>query len=411
MSRISRHLFTQCALASLVALLVMTALIMLPRTLSLLDTWINSGVGSGVFGRLLGLALPQYMAGALPLAVLVGVLMALDRMARESELVILRASGLSLYRIGRPIAVLVGLFTLFSALLSLHAVPWTNRHFNDLKSALASSVILAIRPGVFTEEIDGLTIMAREVDRAGWGLRGILVHDRRGDGRPYIMTAAAGRIVLGGDGRASLLLHDGTQFRRTADGQHAHFGFRTLHFDLDLLPGMPSAGSPGGAAPGIMQSGPRDRSLHEATAAELDARIAARGDQAYAARVERHRRWAFPMATLIMGLLAIPLGFHHHHRAETNLGFPLGIALLLIHFGLLTMGRAFAERQLLDPAVGLWLPNLLMAAVAVALTVAVDRGWRPRLPPGVRRLHGRFAARRAEPVDPPSPEPGRPPCR
>ncbi len=358
MNRLSRYLFMECGRLTVIALLVMTVLIMLPRVLNLLDLWINSGVSVTVLLRVVLLAMPAFLVGTLPLAMVVGILMALERMGRESELIIFRASGLSLYGILRPIAVLALCFTLFAMFLNQWAVPRANHRFAGLKKALATSTLLAIRPGLFAD-FEGVILHVQALDAERRLYRGIVIRDQRDAGKPSLLAARTARVLLREDGGVSLLLRDGFRFRQLGAGQQSRFNFDAYHFDLDVIPGL--------------HRQPHEKKWTEMSTGELQAVIDAGGGPGRAARVVWHQRLAFPFATLILAMLAVPPGLRQFHRWQRSRGFVLAIATVLFHYILLSTGRILAEKGVLPPLFGLWLPNLFMAIVMIRLTITANR--------------------------------------
>ena len=87
-----------------------------------------------------------------------------------------------------------------------------------------------------------------------------------------------------------------------------------------------------------------------------------------------HRRLALPASCLVFGILGASLGLQHV-RSGRSRGITVCIAVLLLHYALLTAGRALGARGLVAPELAMWVPNLLLAALAgfafVALSLAM----------------------------------------
>ena len=359
MNRIDRYLFWQCGLSSLIALAVMTFLILFPQVLNLVDLWVNKGTEVGVLGWLILLIIPQFLAGALPMALLTGILFALGRLAQDSELVILKASGLSLYRILLPMAVLTLFFTLLAMLLNLVWVPQSYHLFSNLKSDLNATARLIIRPQTFKHLEPGLTLFAREHRQGGRLFSGIVLYDRRHPEKPMTLTARSGQVLLREGGGVSLLLRQGSQFQTGTQGEYQQLGFAMYHIDLGPL---------------LMRMiPPSEKKIKGAGLTELEW-IMASGPRAYEARLEWHRRWAISAATLILGLLAVPMGFQKPLRSGGSYGFVVAVVALLANFLFLTLGETLVQQRILDPVAGMWIPNLLMAGLTLYVLVQTNRG-------------------------------------
>ena len=362
MSRLSRYLFVECALSSITALMVLTFLIMLPQVLHLVDLWVNKGVSVGILGKMTLLSIPKFVVASLPMAMLVGILLALGRLAQDSEIVVLKACGLSLYQILRPIAILVTLFSGFSLFLNTVWTPHSFHLFSVLKNALISANTLSLKAQTFNQTIPGLIFYVHEQDPGGREMRGILIHDRRKPDQVVTLTARIGRLYTTPDGSTGLVLTDGSQHQKMRNGQYRQLVFGT--YDLDL-----------GVSLGLKPQHKKEQ-LDELSMSELKALID-NGKESklfYEARMEWHRRLAYPTATLILGLFAVPLGLQHSHRSGRSYGFVVAVVTLILHFMLLSTGEAMAQKQIVSPLSGFWLPNLLMALLTGYVMFATAQG-------------------------------------
>ncbi|MBF0428107.1 MAG: LptF/LptG family permease [Magnetococcales bacterium] len=362
MNRLSRYIFADCAQTSLMSLGTLTFLVMLPQVLLLIDLSINKGASFDVLRQLILLATPQFMVGTLPMALLSGILLTMGRMAQDNELIVIKASGVSIWQISRPIGLLIAIFTLFSLLLNWIWVPHAFYEFKILKKSLMSSTnAMQIQPRIFNQDIPGLTITIDHQDPKTGYLEGVLIHDARIPAEAVTITARRAQPHTRADKKAALFLEDGSRHWVTPSGHYRHLQFTSFDLGLDIILGL----IPQHRTEEIdelnpiklyqfLQNGPPER-LHEA-------------------RIEWHRRLAFPVATLIMGLLAIPLGLQHSHRSGRGYAFITALLVLILHFLLLASGEAMANKQLIPPLLGFWLPNLGMAGLTAYIFFLTDQG-------------------------------------
>ncbi|MBF0296580.1 MAG: LPS export ABC transporter permease LptF [Magnetococcales bacterium] len=362
MNRLSRYLFTDCAQTSLLALGTLTFLVMLPQVLLLVDLWVNKGASLQVLRKLILLAIPQFMVGALPMALLSGILLAMGRMAQDNELIVIKASGISILQLTRPIGLLVVIFTVFSLLLNWLWVPQAFYEFSVLKkSLLTSNTALAVQQKTFNRDVPGLTIYVDHQDPKSGTLEGILIHDQRNPDEVVTITAQRAHPHTGKDNKAALYLEEGSRHWVTRGGHYRHMQFATFNLELELVLGL----IPRHKKEELEEMGPWEL---------YDVIHNGPPESNLAARMEWHRRLAFPVATLIMGLLAIPLGMQHTHRAARGYGFIAALSILILHFLLLAAGEALAGRKILSPLAGFWLPNLFMAILTVDVFLLTLRG-------------------------------------
>lgn len=359
MNRISRYLFLECASASLVALVVLSFMVMLPHVLRLVDLWVNRGVSVAVLGTMISLSIPKILVTVIPMALLVGTLLTMGRMAQESELIILKACGISLWQMMRPIALLAALYTAFALMLSMVWLPHAFHQYAILKKALVSATTLALKPQTFNHTIPGLTIYVDEQDVHNRLLKGLLIHDQRKPDATITLTARRGQIEPMPGGETLLFLQDGIRHQTTAKNQYRALVFETYQMDLGI----------------VLELKTQDikERLDELSLDELSLVMQEGSDKSYDARMEWHRRFAFPVATFILGLFAVPLGLQQSNRSGRSYGLVVAIVTLILHFTLLSLGESMARKHLLGPINGFWLPNLLMALLATYLAYSTHR--------------------------------------
>ncbi|MBF0382016.1 MAG: LPS export ABC transporter permease LptF [Magnetococcales bacterium] len=361
MNRLSRYLFTECAIALSSALLILTILIMLPRTLNLVDLWVNKGVSIGVLGQMILLLIPQFVVSALPMAALTGILLALGRLSQDSEMVVMKASGVSLYQMLRPIALLASICALAALLLETVWVPNSFHNFHKLRGALISSITLNLKPQTFSHVVDGLTMYINGHDQKTHTLSGLLIYDQRQEDKPITLVASSGKLHYLEDGSAALFLTDGSRHEQMKNGNYRQLKFAT--YDLKL-----------GVSLGLGDDG-RKRGIEEMTMSGLDGIIASPNkDKAHKALLEWHRRWAFPVATLLLGILALPLGVQQSHRSGRSYGLVAAILTLILHFFLLSLGESIASKGLISPILGYGIPTFLMTSLTMYILINTARG-------------------------------------
>jgi LPS export ABC transporter permease LptG len=149
------------------------------------------------------------------------------------------------------------------------------------------------------------------------------------------------------------------------------------------------------------------RSLRELPFAELFERSrdpAAEDVERRLAEVEVHKKFSIPAASLVFGLLALPLGFNNSRGGRSS-GFAISLGVVLIYYVLLNSGEEFAREGTLPAWLAVWLPNLALLGVGVFLLarrnrdkglvlVHLDRVVRERLWKGFVGFRQRRAARR-----------------
>ncbi len=87
-------------------------------------------------------------------------------------------------------------------------------------------------------------------------------------------------------------------------------------------------------------------------------------------KVALHQKFAFPLVTLIMTLIAVPFALTTGKRGALY-GIGVGIALALVYWTAISVFAAFGSGGLIPPALAAWAPNLLFGASAAYLLLTV----------------------------------------
>jgi lipopolysaccharide export system permease protein len=297
----------------------------------------------------------------------------------------------SLYQLAPSVATFVAASMLATAFLASYARPWGNHQMRlalfDIARTRASA---GIRPQVFNDEFSGLTIYTERVDTKNDRLVHVLIADQRDPDQQNTIFASQGSLVSDPARHVvTLRLEDGVIYTRDASGRSEYrTEFESYTVSLDLQAAL--------AGLSEEEEDPKELSLPA-----LGARIAAKraaGAQVTHELVEYHRKFAIPFACVVFGLLALPLGVQPG-RAVKSRGFTLSVVVIFAYYILLSVGQALAEQERLPPALGLWLPNLVLGFIGV---IAFRRAGRelpvlPTLPTQrIRTLLARLAPQTAE---------------
>ena len=195
MTRLDRYIFHQLALALLGVTVGLAVLVWLTQSLRFIELVLDRGLSFLVFIELTGLLLPGFFAVILPITTFLVALFVYVRLSADRELVVMRAAGLSQWRMARPAIALAMLSLTVCYALNLLVVPETQAAFRawqfEIRNQLAA---ILVQEGVFSSIGDDLTVYARLRDPDG-SLRGILIHDARERGAPVTILAETGRIT------------------------------------------------------------------------------------------------------------------------------------------------------------------------------------------------------------------------
>lgn len=208
-----RHLLKAAAGPFLFGFLVITFTLIIEVLYRYIELFVSKGVPFGQATEVLALSLGHTFALSIPMAVLIGVLMGVGQLAADHEVVAMKASGIGLGSLLRPL--LAGAFAVTLALVAYNhfVFPESNHRLaNLLYDINRKRPMLEIREQMFTELTEKVTIYVQEKDDRTGRIKGVQILEKAHptDLRPQLTTAAWGRIVPKPADDALLLeLHDG----------------------------------------------------------------------------------------------------------------------------------------------------------------------------------------------------------
>lgn len=319
--------------------------------------------------RLLASLVPHYLELALPGALLVAVILTVDRFSRSGEIVALMSTGVSLYRIARPFLLLGFGLTLVSVVLLGFLQPQSRYMYRQLVFELQEgSIVTAFQQQKFLQ-FEGLTVWTDSVDDAGRSLGTTFILETAADGSQRFLTGASGLLHLDEGGRWTISLRDAMIGQVPTAFDHPG-GSRVRIASVDWqLPTTDGAFRMRGSdqreltIPELMTGSYRDGPF------EIDATVA---------DANLHDRLARSMLPLVLPLIGVVLGLNLGRTARAGGAF-LGIVVILVVQKLLEFGLAQAARGAVPAWAGAWPVMIALAALSLWLFRQTAQG-RPFLP-------------------------------
>ena len=206
MTKIQVHLFRQIlqAVVIIVGGLVMMAL--LAQGLSRTDLILENRQSALTYFYIVMLGSPQVVALLTPLAIFVGAVWSLNRIHKDSEIVVAQAAGMTRWQVASPILRLALMGAVMHLAVNLWVQPAAQRTLREAVAVARADLAAAlIRPGQFTTNGERLTFYARE--QVGGELRGVMISDMTDPAFPTDILARTAALVSV-DGKPTLLLRD-----------------------------------------------------------------------------------------------------------------------------------------------------------------------------------------------------------
>jgi lipopolysaccharide export system permease protein len=239
MNSLGRYIFRQLAGPLFFVTITLTGVVWLTQSLRFLDLVINRGLSTSGFLYLTLLLLPGFFTLILPIAAFCAVLFVYYRLDSDSELVVMRATGVSQARLVQPALALGGLLAIVLFALTLYLQPLGFRAFKDMQFVVRHNYApVLIQEGVFNSFITDVTVYVRE-RQANGELLGLLIHDSRNADRPVTMMAERGKLVMTDEGPRFVMVSGNRQEVERANGRVSLLYFEQYTLDLGEIASSP----------------------------------------------------------------------------------------------------------------------------------------------------------------------------
>ena len=352
---ITRYLLREVLTHALLGLLLFSFVIFMRDVGRLLEVVVRSGSGALLVALLY--ALPSTFVFTVPMAVLAGILVGLNRWAADQEIVALRAAGAGLPLFLRPLLAFAGVALALALFTTLVLAPAGALRLQELENGLRGSQAgFEVQPRVFLENIPNLVVYVDDVVHGGRGWRRVFVADMKDPAAPRITMARGGALLSSSPSSLQLHLENGISYEDSSARPDTLLVSSFQQTDLPLLLPAPRAGPPSLPAAGLGQLWTR---MH--TPAE-----------ALTAGIEFHRRLALAFACLALALVGIPIGLTVRRGGKAN-GFVLALALVLAYYLVFVTGIALARQGRVPVALGVWAADLLFMTLGVGMMFGVNR--------------------------------------
>jgi lipopolysaccharide export system permease protein len=343
MPKLDRYLFGEFAQSTFAALVVLLVVSLGGVFTTVLTNITRGRVPAEMMVPQLGLVLLNYLPVILPLALMLGLMLAIGRLYRDSEMPVIASIGVGPARLLRPLLAVVVPIVLVVAAASLWLGPWAEALSKRMISEASRNMLAAgLEPGRFTPLSNGGVAFVGGMSEDGSRFSRVFVY-RHGEDRLDVVTANEGELQVDDEGRRYLQLKNGFEVEGPRD---AGLDFRLMQYarnEIEL---------------------PAGESRFDPTDPELMTTLALLRDPRPEAQAQLHRRLAPPLFALAFALMAVPLARSTPRQARYA-GAITAFLGYVVAVNLMQLGTSWIERGKVAPAVGLWwllVPLLAFAA-------------------------------------------------
>jgi len=304
------------------------------------------------------------------MAVLIGILLGLSRLASDSEVTAMRASGLGIVSFLRIVSIVAVFCWLIGLANSLYVAPHAARALLDYEEqSKTSQATVEVQPRVFYEDFRNYVLYTQDVQPGANGTaiwKHVFLADLTQPATPHIISAQEAIVQAGGE-RQTLrmdLLNGSRHDISTNDPDQ----YDIATFNSTVLPIETNSQED-------THLSRRDTPMQALNTAEVWRRAhgtgSTRDTRPYS--IEFHRRLSFPAACLVLMLVGVPLGLSSK-RGGKGTGFAVTLLLVFLYYFLSEIGVALARQQKVPAFAGVWGANVLFTVAGLLLIQQMSRG-------------------------------------
>jgi len=324
------------------------------------DLIFNKSVDPLLILKLLVFTSPFLLMFIIPMAVLVATLLTFGKLSFDNEIMAIRASGVSILKIAKPLIISVCVLSLFSFLLSDRIASVSHFAYRRILMQIGiQSPAAALEEGTFIKKFKNFVIFVYEIDKNK--LKGIRIYQPQ-EGKPTrTIIAQKGELIsIPERGIIKLKLIHGTSDEPDPKDPAKLYKLNFKTYDLPLN------------VSGLKDAEELGKKAKDMTIKELRNEIKRLGESGiqgtYPLAAEIHNKIALSLSSIAFLLIGIPLGITTR-RSEKSLSFGIGLVLMTLYWVLLIGGMALAQKGMAPPFLALQFSNIVVGGLGLFLFV------------------------------------------
>jgi len=348
---LTRYILREVASHALIGVAIFTFVLFTKDLGHILELVVRNSAPLSSVLEVMALTLPIAFTITIPAGVLVGILIGLSRLAADSEITAMRASGIGVWNFLRILSIFVAGAWLVALTNSVYLAPASQAALGRLQDRLKSAqASFEVQPRVFYEGFPKIVLYVHDVKggqrAAVW--KGVFLADISTPGSPRIWQAEQGILVSEGPTRLHLHLINGST-HETDSKSPDHYQISSFQ-QTDIPIEVPSTENKQDVEPVPMGEMDTRSLLTEASKAPPAT--------ARWYLIEFHRRLALPSACLVLALVGIPLGLSSKKGGKSS-GFVLAIALVFLYYSASLIGLSLARQGRVSAGFGVWFADIV----------------------------------------------------
>ena len=329
---------------------------LMTRILDITNYIVNYKIGLGTVLSMLLFTMPQFLQFVIPMSVMLAVLLTFLRMSGDNEIMALKASGFSIYQLLPPVVIFCIAGSLLTIFLTIYGIPWGFISLRALTARVAaSSFEIGLKERTFNDNFKDVMLYVGKIDAGSKELVDVFIEDKRSEDMVSTIVSSRGKLLSDPETLSfRMRLWDGIINQVSIKNRSVNsIQFDTYDVRLNIKEIIQGDSNTGKSRKEMSLVEMRD---FVKTSKQKDGTY-------YKTLIDYHKKFSIPLASVVLGLMAVPLGIQSDVRKRSS-GLALGLAFFLIYYILLTVGTSLGKHGKVPPFIGMWMPNVVMGAVA-----------------------------------------------
>jgi len=349
--------------------LLFTFILFMRYLLPLMELVVRGAASPLDIVRVIGFLLPSFFTLTIPMSVLIGILLGLSRLASDSEITAMRASGMGVLSFMKIVSIFGGLAWAICLANTLYVAPRAATALLAYQEQVSAggAAAIQVQPRVFYEDFKNYVLYVQDTSAGPNGAsvwHNVFLADLTQPATPHIITSEEAVASAGGPQSLRLQLFNGA--RHDIDPKDSNqYNIATFNStEIPVQTGQQEDSHISRRDTPLQSLGMRDlwSLAHTGNASDRQPYL-----------IQLQSRFAFPAACLVLMLVGVPLGLSSR-RGGKGTGFVFAIALVFLYYTLSEIGVAMARDGKLGAFAGVWAANILFTAAGLILIQQLTHG-------------------------------------
>jgi lipopolysaccharide export system permease protein len=330
--------------------LIMNCVFFLAKLIPFLNFVLELNIGLADFIRLFSYLFPNIFLYSIPMAAMLGITIGFARLSSDSEILALKASGISIYQILPPVIIVAGLIALLTSFVSIKLIPQSAVAMKQLSYELLKEKISSgIKEHVFTEALGDVVVHVEKIDKTTGEWSDVWVSDMRGVDIPIVTMASTGRMDSSIENMmVTIALGNGSLHKPGIDSaQIVQFNQYQINIPLQVPDSKATRQKKSALTMGELRTQAKEN-------VKMERKFL----------IEYHKRLVLPVGCLMISLIGLPLGLQAR-PGKKAIGIQAGLGIFVLYYVFFTLGKTLAADGYLPVWLAMWSPNVFFFGLAL----------------------------------------------